>query len=206
MNRRIFLYRASMGALGFSCFLKFPLYANQPGVATSLESFFLSIGAQAVENNSTLAEICTKESIPWIKTGYQPFNNKYYLCQKGQKAIFLLHLPHEENGSLDISALVLQEDISLESWRLAASLSGFQLEALIKASTALKTCPDASLRNWVKSVSMLFWGKTTLSGLKRLFTSPVKCCGLQNTPRSTCNRFSRSRPTLCLFVILYKFN
>ncbi len=128
-----------MGALGFSCFLKFPLYANQPGVATSLESFFLSIGAQAVENNSTLAEICTKESIPWIKTGYQPFNNKYYLCQKGQKAIFLLHLPHEENGSLDISALVLQEDISLESWRLAASLSGFQLEALIKASTALKT-------------------------------------------------------------------
>lgn len=139
MNRRMFLCRASMGALGFSYFSGFPfLDFSQPRFSALLESFFLSIGAQASESDTALAEICAKESALWRKTGYVPFDGKYYFCQKGKKAIHLLHLPHQETGSLDISALVLQEDASMESWRLVASLSGFQLEALIKAAAALK--------------------------------------------------------------------
>ncbi|MFM9948420.1 MAG: hypothetical protein ACKV1O_10820 [Saprospiraceae bacterium] len=139
MNRRMFLGRASMGALGFSFFSGFPFRLAQPGFSASLESFFLSIGAQTTETDAALEAICAKESLPWRKTGYVPFDGKYYLCQKGQKAIHLLHLPHQETGSLDISALVLQEDASMESWRLVASLSGFQLEALVIAAAALKT-------------------------------------------------------------------
>lgn len=140
MNRRMFLCRASMGALGFSYFSEFSFFDfSQPRFSASLESFFLSIGAQTAETDTSLAEICTKQSALWRKTGYVPFDGKYYFCQKGQKAIHLLHLPHQERGSLDISALVLQEDASMESWRLVASLSGFQLEALVIAAAALKT-------------------------------------------------------------------
>lgn len=140
MNRRMFLCRASMGALGFSCFSEFPfLDFSQPRFPASLESFFLSIGAQPTAIDTALAEVCEKESALWQKTGYVPFDGKYYFCQKGQKVIHLLHLPHQERGSLDISALVLQEEASMESWRLVASLSGFQLEALVKAAAALKT-------------------------------------------------------------------
>lgn len=139
MNRRMFLGRASMGALGFSFFPGFSFRFPQPDFLASLESFFLSIGAQTAETDPALEAICTKESLPWRKTGYVPFDGKYYLCQKGQKAIYLLHLPHQETGSLDISALVLQEEASMESWRIVASLSGFQLEALVKAAAALTT-------------------------------------------------------------------
>ncbi len=138
MNRRTFLYQAAIGTFGFSFFSGIPFRFSPLGFSASLESFFLSIGAQGVENHSALEEICAKESMAWRQTGYKPLDGKYYLCQKGQKAIYLLHLPHKETGSLDVSALVLQEDVSLESWSLVASLSGFQLEALVKAETALR--------------------------------------------------------------------
>lgn len=142
MKRRTFLYNVTLGTLGFGFFPgNFSRFSRNP-FADSLEAFLQAIGARAQNwrtGDSFLNEAFAKAIIPWKKTGYTPLRNDFYLCQKDQTAISILQLTHKELGVLDVSAVIFRRDVSVEKWKLVASLSGFQLEALVKAAEALQS-------------------------------------------------------------------
>jgi len=141
MKRRTFLYNASVGTLGLSFFSGFASNFNRGQFTASLEAFLNAIGATPqswLASDPTLEEVCADASKAWKKTGYEALSKTFFLCNQQQKAIFFLHLPHPELGTLDISALIFQKDEATTNWQPATSLSGFQLEALIRAAAALK--------------------------------------------------------------------
>ncbi|MDZ4678818.1 MAG: hypothetical protein SH848_19895 [Saprospiraceae bacterium] len=141
MQRRTFLYNASLGALGVTWFSGFASGLNPQRFVAALDDFFQAIGARAqswLANDPTLEEAFTHAFVSWKKIGYVPVHNQFYICQQAQKSIFILHLPHPKSGSLDVSALVFQKDIATQNWQFSAALSGFQLEALTKASAVLQ--------------------------------------------------------------------
>jgi len=141
MKRRTFLYNASMGTIGLSFFSGFASNFGRSPFNASLDEFLNAIGATPqswLESDPTLEEVYADASKAWKKTGYEALNKTFFLCNQQQKAIFFLHLPHPELGTLDISALIFQKDEATKNWQPATSLSGFQLEALIRAAAALK--------------------------------------------------------------------
>ncbi|NUO03598.1 MAG: hypothetical protein HUU01_23535 [Saprospiraceae bacterium] len=147
MKRRTFLYNASVGTLGLSFFSGWTSRIGRSQFSASLEDFLKAIGATPqswLESDPTLEEVCADASKAWKKTGYEAYSNIFFLCAPQQKAIFFLCLPHPELGMLDISALVFQKDAGNEKWQTIAALSGFQLEALVRAAAVLKAehAPD----------------------------------------------------------------
>ncbi len=141
MKRRSFLYNASIGAFGFSWISGLQPGSGSRSLRISLDDFFKSIGAKAehwLSIDPDLETVCNTAAVAWKKTGYQPLFRKFFLCRNGQKAIFILHLPHRELGDLDVSALVFEKNTETKTWQFAASLSGFQLEALVSAAVSLK--------------------------------------------------------------------
>lgn len=141
MKRRTFLYNASMGTLGLSFFSGFASRFDRSQFAASLDEFLNAIGAVPqswLVSDLELEEACSKDIKAWKRTGYEALYKTFFLCSQQQKAIFFLHLPHPELGTLDLSALVFQKDATTAKWQTVTSLSGFQLEALIRAAAALK--------------------------------------------------------------------
>ena len=141
MKRRSFLYNASVGTLGLSFFSGLTSRFGRSPFSASLDEFLNAIGATPqswLESDPTLEEVCADASKAWKKTGYEAFSNTFFLYANQQKAIYFLSLPHPELGILDFSALVFQKDATNERWQTIASLSGFQLEALVRAAAALK--------------------------------------------------------------------
>ena len=141
MKRRSFLYNASVGTLGLSFFSGLTSRFGRSPFSASLDEFLNAIGATPqswLESDPTLEEVCADASKAWKKTGYEAFSKTFFLCDQQQKALFFLHLLHPELGTLDISALVFQKDEATTNWKPATALSGFQLEALIRAAKALK--------------------------------------------------------------------
>lgn len=141
MERRTFLYNASLGTLGLSFFSGFTSRFDRSQFGASLDEFLNAIGATPqswLESDPMLEEVCADASNAWKKTGYEALKTTFFLCNNQQKAIFFLHLPHPELGMLDLSALLFQKDAATEKWQAVASLSGFQLEALIRAAAVLK--------------------------------------------------------------------
>lgn len=141
MKRRTFLYNASVGTLGLSFFSDFASNLSQGQFSASLDEFLNAIGAKPqswLESDPILEEVCADASKAWKKTGYEAYSNTFFLCAHQQKAIFFLNLPHSELGMLDLSALVFQKDAANEKWQTIAALSGFQLEAMVRAAVALK--------------------------------------------------------------------
>lgn len=141
MKRRTFLYNASLGTLGLSFFSGFASNFDRSQFTASLEEFLNAIGAKPqswLASDPMLEEVCADASKAWKKTGYEALSKTFFVCAHQEKAIFFLHLPHPELGIMDISALVFQKDEATSNWQPATSLSGFQLEALIRAAAALK--------------------------------------------------------------------
>lgn len=141
MKRRNFLYNASLSTLGLSFFSGFVSNFDRSQFTASLDEFLNAIGAVPqswLVSDPELEEACSKEIKTWERTGYKALNKTFFLCNQGQKAIFFLHLHHPELGTLDLSALVFQKGDATAPWQTTASLSGFQLEALVRAAAALK--------------------------------------------------------------------
>lgn len=75
--------------------------------------------------------------IPWQQSGYQATGSGYYICQHGDLVLFPLHLHHESLGLLDQVILCFEKN-KIGDWVKIRPLSGFDLEALAAAATALE--------------------------------------------------------------------
>lgn len=68
----------------------------------------------------------------WSLSGYQALGENYFLCRDGELALFPIELQHTTLGQIDFAVLVFEKKKSNE-WKSVKSLSGFNIEALVKS-------------------------------------------------------------------------
>lgn len=68
----------------------------------------------------------------WSLSGYQALGENYFLCRDGELALFPIELQHTALGQIDFAVLVFEKK-KINEWESVKSLSGFNIEALVKS-------------------------------------------------------------------------
>lgn len=102
-----------------------------------LSQFAKTTYSETFSADASLLACYQKAILSWQKTGYKPTGNFCYSTATGELKMFPMHLEVEGSGKLDAVLLCFGKN-DIGEWKALKSLSGFDLEAINIAMTALK--------------------------------------------------------------------
>lgn len=155
MKRRFFIQGTTLGTLGLGIMppdlIAFPANVEHSGVATWLRqmSWTLSVQrrTQAKSGPESFAQVTGEKNVHLANLGYHKMSDTcYFFGDDEQYCFYPLVARHTASGTSDLLLPVYRRN-SQHQWQPVQTLSGFQVEALIKASHALREKSPAMIQS-----------------------------------------------------------
>ncbi len=156
MKRRFFIQGTTLGSIGIgigSDLLTFPISLEYGSVAKWLRqlSWTLSVQrrTQARSAPESFNQITGTKNEYFASHGYHKMSdNCYFFGENEQYCFYPVVTRDQSSGISDLLMPVFRMDQS-NQWQSVQTLSGFQVEALMKASHALRENSPATIQNWL---------------------------------------------------------
>lgn len=143
MKRRTFISTTILGALSANQLLaSTPVTLTTPNTSKWFSLLLKVTNAKKrkryllTDKQLKTAYEATKDE--WSLSGYQALGENYFLCRDGKLVLFPIELQHPLLGQIDFAILVFEKN-KTNQWKSIKSLSGFDIEALIKSLDTFPT-------------------------------------------------------------------
>jgi len=140
----------SLGVVSTDLF-SLPFAKEYAGVANWLNEISLTSSvfrrSQAISAQSSFADITSEKNKYFADRGYEKMNDTcYFFGDQEEYCFYPIISDHKVSGTKDLLMPVFKRNAS-QQWEFVQALSGFQVDAMIKASYALRALSTVRVQN-----------------------------------------------------------
>lgn len=155
MKRRLFVQRSALGTFGLGVvstdLFSLPFTREYAGVVNWLNEISLTSSvfrrSQAISAQSSFADITAEKNKYFAERGYEKMNDTcYFFGDQEEYCFYPIISDHKASGTKDLLMPVFKRNAN-QQWEFAQTLSGFQVDAMIKASYALRAKSSVKVQN-----------------------------------------------------------
>lgn len=154
MERRTFLYSVPFGLIGFKSLASSMTSPCESTLEGKIDPFFDLFGVKPASiffETNEIESLIQVHASSLIHIGYTVPNRTMIWERDHQLAFAPVSLEREGLGILDVVMLVMRYNNERSNWEYTGSLSGFQMESLLRIpiSECIPTSEKASLQEWL---------------------------------------------------------
>lgn len=183
MKRRFFIQGTTLGTIGLGIMspdlIALPVHFEYGSVATWLRQMSWTLGvnrrSSAISAPESFRQVTSGKNDYFANHGYHPMSETcYFFGDDEQYCFYPLVARHTASGTSDLLLPVYRRN-SQNEWQPVQTLSGFQVEALIKASHALREKSPAMIQSLLLPIGKVSTGPgagtyATREGTVSIFT------------------------------------